>query len=572
MTGRGPFGGFGRRKDTSGPGEEPFLEDTAVLATEEPAPAPAAAGDDDPAGGAAPSGAARGRRWLIAVTAGAVALTGTGLGASMLIKSPAQAAAESKAPPADVLTAPAERKVLTTSVILRGTVVAEQSVDVTPSAVGGEDGGGGAPTVTKTPLKAGAKISPGRVLIEVSGRPVIALKGDLPVYRDLKPGSEGADVVQLQKALAGLGHGTSPDPSGTYGSGTKAAVTALYGSLGYDPVPAGGEDDTEVEAAEDQVKSLERAVADAQDALDDAEDAAQAGAGDATAGSGNGSGDADGEGDEASDGTAAQSPAPNAPGASGGGSASGGDAQNGLEGPRKNLARAQEDLAEARTDLAEAQAASGAMLPSSEVVFLKSFPARVASLSASVGTEVSGPVMKVSSGELVVQGYLQAHQQGLVKSGMKTDILSEITGTAAKGTVQSVADSPSAEQAAGTAEQGDQGTQPAGRSGFLMVVRPGKALPGDLAGQDVRLTVQAASTDGPVLSVPVTSVASGTDGRTLVTVVDGTGAQRRVPVRTGASGDGYVQVTPEDKGTLTEGDKVLTGVRRAAGTDAGGAP
>ncbi|MFI6207356.1 peptidoglycan-binding protein [Streptomyces sp. NPDC051041] len=540
-------------------------------------------GQSEPEAGAA-AGATRGRRWVVAVAVGAVLLTGAGVGASLVVKSPAQAAADSEAPPPDVLTAPVERRVLKTSVILRGTVVAGQSVDVTPGAAGAGAEGASAPTVTKTPLKAGDRVAAGKTLIEVSGRPVIALHGGLPVYRDLKPGSEGDDVAQLQKALAELGHSTAPDASGTYGSGTKAAVTALYSALGYDPVEAGGEEGSDVEAAEDLVKSMERAVEDARDALDDAEEAQETeeAAEQAASASGAQASGAQASGAQASGAQTGAPGAPAGPAASaspgaapgtGGGQGGGGNGEDVLEEPRKNLARAREDLAEARADLERARSAAGAMLPSSEVVFLESFPARVDSVSAEVGAQVSGAVMKVSSGALEVHGLLQAHQKELIRAGMRTRILSEVTGAEAAARVESVADSPTTEQSAqgdGQGGQDGQASAGSGRSGYLVVVGPDRTLPADLAGQDVRLTVEAGSTDGEVLVVPVTAVSAGADGRTVVTVVDADGRQRRVPVRAGTTGDGYVEVTPSAGARLAEDDRVLTGVRRAAGTATGG--
>lgn len=516
--------------------------------------------DDETEAGA---GLSRARRWVIAVAVGAVVLTGTGVGASLLIKSPAQAAADSAPPPADVLTAPVDKRVLRSSVILRGTVVAGQSLDVTPVAAGAGDGGT-TPTVTKTPLKAGDAVLAGKPLIEVSGRPVIALPGALPVYRDLKPGAEGDDVTQLQRALAGLGHGTAPDPAGTYGPGTKGAVSKLYASLGYDPAVAGGDDGEGLKAAEQLVKSQERAVEDAQDALDTAQ--AAEGASEASGASG-GAGSSDDAGDAgAPDGAAAA------------GGRAGGSGGSGLKELRKNLTRTQQDLADARTALAAVQAADGPMLPASEVVFLDKFPARVDSVSAHVGSQVSGPVMKVSAGALVVHGYLQAHQKGLIREGQKVDVLSEITGTQAAALVQSAAGSPTVQQSGSSGQGGEQtGAQaPAtgGGSGYLMVVRPDRKLPAELAGQDVRLTVESSATEGKVLVVPVSAVSAGADGRTVVTVVTGQGQEserRRVSVRPGTNGDGFVEVTPLSPGTLREGDRVLTGLKQPDGSGGEGA-
>jgi multidrug efflux pump subunit AcrA (membrane-fusion protein) len=104
-----------------------------------------------------------------------------------------------------------------------------------------------------------------------------------------------------------------------------------------------------------------------------------------------------------------------------------------------------------------------------------------------------------------------------------------------------------------------------------MVVEPDKALDGQLVGQDVRLTIEAASTDGKALVVPITAVSSGADGKTTLTVLDSGDRRRRVEVRTGTDGDGFVEVVPVDGGRLEEGDRVVTGIRgdggAASGTD-----
>ncbi|MFC9029706.1 efflux RND transporter periplasmic adaptor subunit [Streptomyces arboris] len=485
------------------------------VAPESPSEPPAAAGASD-------AGLARRRRWVVAVVVGAVALSGAGVAASQVIKSPAQAVAEAGPPPMDVLVARVEKRVLRDTVIVRGTATAGQTVRITP-VMGGE--GAGTPVVTKLPLSAGDRVTAGRVLLEVSGRPVFALAGALPVYRDLKPGATGDDVRQVQKALAARGHGTGSDRAGTFGPGTKAALTAFYASIGYEPLPALADGGASVTAAEEAVTGAERALEDAEAALRTGaspEAGAEAGAG------------------------AGKRAAP--PGDDG----------------QRTVRRAREDLAKARTRLSEARAAAGPMLPAGEVVFLESFPARVDSVPARIGSQVTGPVMTVSGGALVVHAQLQEHQKGLVGPGQKVQILSEISGVTASADVLTVADSlslprvPDPAAGSGTDGQADP-PAPAGERGYALVIRPDRPLDPGLAGQDVRLTIEAAATDGEVLVVPVSAVSAGADGRTSVTVVKGQD-RRRVEVRPGTAGDGYVEVRPVGSGRLAEGDDVMTGI------------
>ncbi|MFJ4685932.1 peptidoglycan-binding protein [Streptomyces sp. NPDC088789] len=498
------------------------------------------------------------RRWVAAVAAGSTLLAVAGFAAAQVIKSPAQAAADTEPPPADVLTAPVERRVLKETVVVRGTVAAGQSVTVTPVA-GGEEGAA-EPVVTKLPVDAGDTVRAGQLLLEVSGRPVFVLKGELPVYRDLKPGAKGDDVTQMQKALRGLGHGTGDDRSGVFGSGTKAALRSLYAGLGYDPKPA-ADDGEAVEAGEAGVRAAERALEQAESAAD--RSAAETGEGTADGTTGGTTAGATG-GTTAGTGSGE--------GTTGGGSDAGGDGDGDAEAERA-LRWAREDLETARETLAEARAADGPMLPAAEVVFLPGFPARVDSVSASVGSPVTADVMTVSTGQLVVQGHLQERQKGLVRSGQRVEILDERSGTTVPGTVRSVGKTLGADQRQdGTSEEGEEGEgAPSAPEGYPVVVKPDRPLDRALAGQEVRLTVEAGSTGGKALVVPVTAVSVGPDGKSAVTVVAAAGAQHRVQVRAGTQGDGYVEVVPVDGGRLEPGALVVTGVRQTDASGGGGA-
>jgi len=376
---------------------------------------------------------------------------------------------------------------------------------VAPQVAGGEDGA--APVVTKLPVKQGDRLKAGQVLLEVSGRPVFTLPGRIPVYRDLKPGAKGDDVRQLQEALQDLGHGTGGDTAGTFGAGTKAALNAFYASIGYDPLQAVDDNGEGLKAAEDAVTAAERAVEEAEEA----------------------------EG----------------------------------EGSARAVQYAQDDLAEARDDLAAAQAASGPRLPAGEVVFLQGFPARVDAVPGRVGAPVDGTMLTVSGGKLAVQAYLQEHQKGLVRKGQRVQIYSELSGIEAQAKVGSLADSLTAPDSGsggggGEGEPGREVPAAPGQSGYLLRVDPDKALDAQLAGQDVRLTIEAARTDGKALVVPITALTAGADGRTTVTVLQPDSEQRRVEVRTGTAGDGFVAVEPVGAARLDKGEQVIAGVKKGA--------
>ncbi|GGN83225.1 hypothetical protein GCM10010112_61340 [Actinoplanes lobatus] len=442
-----------------------------------------------PATGARPA-----RRLLLYAVVASVLVTVGALALATRLRSPAQVAAETAAPPSSTLTEPVQRRVLTATVVLRGQVAAEQSVGVV--ARGSTEA---APVVTALKAGHGSKVTSAQVLMEISGRPVFALPGAIPAYRDLRPGATGRDVAQLQKALASLGFGRGGDASGTFGAGTKSAVRRFYESRGYEPLPASTEDETLLTQARAAVTAAERALRDARLTLRNAPAADRAAA-------------------------------------------------------RIAVADRREDLLAAQRERDRVARQTGPMVPAGETVFLRGFPARVDKVSTSVGAEAKDTLLTVSAGKLVVRGQLTAYQKDLIRPGMPVEILSELSGTTAKAVVRTVADNPAQPEQAG----GEAATADPTLTGYEMVAGPSGRLDADLAGQDVRLTVTAASSESEVLVVPLAAVSAGADGKTSVTVVDGT-ARRRVEVVPGLVGDGFVQVTTVDGAALEPGAQVLVG-------------
>lgn len=189
----------------------------------------------------------------------------------------------------------------------------------------------------------------------------------------------------------------------------------------------------------------------------------------------------------------------------------------------------------------------GAMMPLSEFMFIPRFPAHVASLGAKVGGTASGKLVTLSMGNPAVAGQLNPNDRGLVRPGMKVRITNTVTGRSVHGRITSV---KSRTETKGSISGGI----------FLpMRVRPGRPLPPSLIGQNVTLTITAAHSSGPVLAVPEAAVFASVNGSTYVTRVTGAHSQVRVPVRTGLTGDGLVEVTPVGGAALAAGDTVLTG-------------
>jgi peptidoglycan hydrolase-like protein with peptidoglycan-binding domain len=407
---------------------------------------------------------ARRQRLLTVVAVVAAIASTTGLILATQIKSPEQVAAETQAPQPSLLTAEVVKQTLKTTVVMRGTPTRGRQYPFTPRSVARSANGAGGDNliVTAVKTKAGSSVKAGKVLLEVSERPVYALPGAFPAYRDMVPGQTGKDVAQLQSALRDLGYRVG-DRRGFFGDGTKRAVRRFYTDRDY-PVPLTASQAAESPAAEPRPSGT----------------ATPAGT---------------------------DSPAATAP------------------------ARPPDDP----------------MVPMSEVAFLPTLPARVAALPARLGDQVVVPLISFTSGGLSLIGRLDPASEQLAEPGMTAEVASEVTGYEGKGTIESLGK---------RVTKDDQTYVPVrvGRSG---------GWPAQLDGEDLRITITTASTDGEVLAVPEAAISSAADGRTTVTVVAPGGAQRQVEVVPGVSADGMVEVEPTGD-RLAAGDRVITGEEAGA--------
>ncbi|MEV6595600.1 hypothetical protein AB0M36_01925 [Actinoplanes sp. NPDC051346] len=176
---------------------------------------------------------------VIAVTATVALATGAvGWAAGTQLKSPADAAASHRPPPASQITVPVEERRLTATVTGQGTVTygAPQPVTLIGSVAATGDGADGAATaaalVTRAP-QADRMLREGDVLLEVSGRPVFVMTGKVPMYRTLTRGGTGDDVRQLRAALRRLLPARGIAASGPLDDPALNALAAWYDKKGY---------------------------------------------------------------------------------------------------------------------------------------------------------------------------------------------------------------------------------------------------------------------------------------------------------------------------------------------------
>ncbi|MBO9553220.1 hypothetical protein [Cellulomonas sp.] len=480
-----------------------------------------------------------------------------GLVLSHFLVSPGKAAADAAPPVPGPITVPIERKTIANEVVMRGDVAYDD-----PVAVRLETGDVGGPAVVTghVPM-VGSVLEAGAVALEVNGRPVIVLPGDLPTYRTLRTGVSGPDVRQLRAALASLGIPAGDLASSTYDADVAEGVRALYRRVGYEPplidsdlIDAAKQARQELRAASDAVASAQRALASAAAgkprseliALDTAILVARATLSSVQAG--------------------CSAATPEEPCDEAGLLRAQGDLDAALAARQEAgtvdtsadsaaLTSAQAALADAREAALEAENATLTPLPSSEVVFLASLPRRVDTVGAVRGGIVSGDVFTVSGANLEVRAkasgsdleLLQVGAIGSIEAPDGSDIRVTITqlGDVESGAAEEVEDKPS------------ESPQESGANVVLGVTLQPELL-GQLLGKNVRISVPVESTDGDVLAVPLAALTAGPGGQSRIELVRADGSTEIVDVQTGLAADGFAEVSAVDA-ELAAGDLVVVG-------------
>lgn len=200
---------------------------------------------------------------LVAVAAAA----GLGWMAGQRVRSPDQIAYETQPPEPSLITVEVELTELAADVITRADVGYDD-----PAALSLSGALGGQPSVllvTSAPER-GDDLAEGSAAIEISGRPVFLLVGEIPVFRDLRPKAKGPDVRQLEEALARLGY-FDLAPDDTWDPDTGAAAAAWYEAAGYAPNGVSEEEERRLETARDRVKTATNGVETAADRVRTAE-------------------------------------------------------------------------------------------------------------------------------------------------------------------------------------------------------------------------------------------------------------------------------------------------------------
>ena len=490
---------------------------------------------------------------LIALVAGVsvVALIGgLVLGRTVL----SSAVADPRPPEASSITAALESRVISSTITTRADVTYADAVDLDLDVTSLT----GPAVVTGRVPEVGAVIEAAQVVLEVSGRPVLALPGDLPAYRSLRAGYTGPDVLQLKVALASLGIDPGDVTNDVYDARTAAAVDELYRRAGYPPPESSPDAKRAVESAERAATEAAGQVAAARSAVGSA--AAGPPAGDRVAAD-NAVRQAERELDAALASGAPQDQidalvdavelarvrradldrAPDT-----------GDAQARLDSALASQNQAESELARARDDALTP-------LPASEVRYLAGLPRRVDAVTVQRGAPLTKDALSLSGATILLQGTVSAADAEHLPVGLKATFVTE-DGRELAGVIRAIGDDPKGDKQRRAIQLGPEGVD--------------QVTMDALRGKNVRVVIPIESTDGAVLAAPVAALTAGPTGESRVTVVepaagtardgvgaaDGAGAsiESLVTVTTGLSAGGFVEIHSDDP-RLTAGARVVVG-------------
>ncbi|MFV0427407.1 MAG: hypothetical protein ACK5KU_10290 [Beutenbergiaceae bacterium] len=486
--------------------------------------------------------------WVMVVVAVISLLAG--IGVSQFIISPAQRAADAEPPDAGPVTVPVEMRQITTDITMRGDAVYDDATEVRIET--GEIDG--AAIVTGQVPEVGETVDVGNVLIEITGRPVLILPGELPVYRTLRIGSSGPDVAQLKAALLAQGISVGNADSDVYDANTATAVQALYTAAGY-PAPSPDQEAVaELESAQQGLDAANLTLSEAQSTLEQASagptnlrqlelqqaiDSATSSLDQARA---TGDQAALVEAQNALDLAVAQREEEQSPDTS-------------SEVAARDLAATQ--VRDAEEEVAQARAGTFTPFPASEVVYVASLPRRVDEVRVERGAAIDGVALTISGAQLEVVSNMPEADADLVSLEMSAFL--DVDGTQVPATVTAIEND--AASAASSSDSDDDSDSSERGDRTRVTVVPDELtdeLRTELAGANVRVTIPLESTEGEVLAVPVAALTAGPGGESRVEVVRDDGESEVVVVETGLAAAGLVEIRSSE-GQLEADNLVVVG-------------
>ncbi|MFI1017957.1 peptidoglycan-binding protein [Streptomyces sp. NPDC020965] len=108
----------------------------------------------------------------------------------------------------------------------------------------------------------GRTVTMGQALYELNDKPVTLLYGPVPMFREMKSGDRGSDVLQLERNLRDLGYGRGLYVDTRYDDATEAAVKRWQKSLNRDTTGRVGKGDVVFQPDQVKVAAADAALAD----------------------------------------------------------------------------------------------------------------------------------------------------------------------------------------------------------------------------------------------------------------------------------------------------------------------
>ncbi|MEV8624527.1 peptidoglycan-binding protein [Streptomyces sp. NPDC051079] len=149
-----------------------------------------------------------------------------------------------------------------TATVVRTDLVSSKTVDGRLDYAGRRPVKAAVPGTVTVAAEEGATVRQGQALYELDDKPVTLLYGPVPMFREMRTGDRGTDVLQLERNLRDLGFGGGMYVDPRYDAATEAAVKRWQKSLNREPTGRVGKGDVVFQPGRVRVVTADAALAD----------------------------------------------------------------------------------------------------------------------------------------------------------------------------------------------------------------------------------------------------------------------------------------------------------------------
>ncbi|MER8044473.1 peptidoglycan-binding protein [Streptomyces sp. NPDC094032] len=149
-----------------------------------------------------------------------------------------------------------------TTTVVRTDLVSSKTVDGRLDYAGRRPVKAAVPGTVTVAAVEGTTVRQGQPLYELDDKPVTLLYGPVPMFREMRTGDRGTDVLQLERNLRDLGFGGGLYVDPRFDAATEAAVKRWQKSLNREPTGRVGKGDVVFQPGRVRVVSADAALAD----------------------------------------------------------------------------------------------------------------------------------------------------------------------------------------------------------------------------------------------------------------------------------------------------------------------